>query len=87
MLQSKLFSKTSKQFPKEEKAINARLLIKGGFVSKLMAGVYSFLPLGLRVKKKIENMNIKVIEVFPGASYDMLKIPRKDKKKIKTFFK
>ncbi len=56
MLQSKLFSKTSKQFYKEEKSANARFLIKGGFVSKLMAGVYSFLPLGLRVKKKIENI-------------------------------
>jgi len=41
---------------------------------------------GIRFKTEIEKMNIKVIEVFPGASYDMLKIPRKDKEKIKTFF-
>ncbi len=37
-------------------SINARLLEQGGFVQKVMAGVYSFLPLGLRVLSKIENI-------------------------------
>ena len=35
---------------------NAKLLIRGGFIHKEMAGVYSYLPLGLRVLKKIENI-------------------------------
>jgi len=56
MLQSKLFTKTKREAPRDEEAINAQLLIRAGFVDKLMAGVYTFLPLGLRVLKKIENI-------------------------------
>ena len=54
MLQSKLFSKTVREVPADESSVNAKLLLRAGFVDKLMAGVYSFLPLGLRVLKKIE---------------------------------
>lgn len=54
MLQSQLFTKTTKADPKDEESINAKLLIRAGFVRKEMAGVYSFLPLGFRVLKKIE---------------------------------
>ncbi len=56
MLQSQLFSKTKREFPKDEEARNARLLIQAGFIDKLMAGVYTFLPLGFLVLKKIENI-------------------------------
>ena len=56
MRQSKLFTKTKKEAPSEEVSKNAELLIRGGFVHKEMAGVWSFLPLGLRVLKKIENI-------------------------------
>jgi len=56
MKQSQLFTKTLKEAPKDEKSINAKLLIRGGFVDKLMAGVFSYLPLGLLVLKKIENI-------------------------------
>ena len=56
MLQSQLFTKTLREAPKDELAKNAQFLIRGGFIDKLMAGVYSFLPLGLRVIKKIENI-------------------------------
>ena len=35
---------------------NAQLLIRGGFVDKVMAGVYTYLPLGLKVLRKIENI-------------------------------
>jgi prolyl-tRNA synthetase len=51
-----LLSKTRKEGPKDEVSKNANLLIRAGFVSKEMAGVYSFLPLGLRVMKKIEDI-------------------------------
>ena len=54
MLQSQLFSKVARCFPKDEEAKNAKLLIRAGFIQKLFAGVYSFLPLGLRVLKNIE---------------------------------
>jgi len=56
MLQSQLFTKTKREAPKDEEAINAQLLIRAGFIDKLMAGVYTFLPLGFRVLKKIENI-------------------------------
>jgi len=56
MKQSQLFTKTKREAPKDEEAINAQLLIRAGFVDKLMAGVYTFLPLGLRTLKKIENI-------------------------------
>lgn len=56
MKQSKLFTKTTKQISKEEASVNAQLLLRGGFIDKLMAGVYTILPLGLRVLNKIENI-------------------------------
>ncbi len=56
MLQSHLFTKTTKNLPEGETAKNAQLLIKGGFINKSSAGVYSFLPLGLRVLNKINNI-------------------------------
>jgi len=56
MLQSKLFFETRKEVSKEEKSKNATLLIRAGFIDKLSSGVYSFLPLGFRVLKKIENI-------------------------------
>ena len=54
MRQSQLFTKTRKEAPKDETAKNAKLLIRAGYLSKEIAGVYSYLPLGLRVIKNIE---------------------------------
>ncbi len=56
MLQSQLFTKTRKEIPAGEVARNAELLIRAGFIYKEMAGVYAYLPLGLRVLKKIEQI-------------------------------
>ena len=56
MRQSHLFTKTRREAPKDEVAKNAQLLIRGGFIHKEMAGVYSYLPLGLRVFKNIEQL-------------------------------
>lgn len=53
MRQSELFTKTRKDAPKDEVSKNAQLLIRAGFIHKEMAGVYSYLPLGLRVINKI----------------------------------
>ena len=53
MRQSLLFTKTRKEAPKDEVAKNAQLLIRAGYIHKEMAGVYSYLPLGLRVMEKI----------------------------------
>lgn len=53
---SKLFVKTSKNISSDEESVNARLLIRGGYISRQMAGVYNYLPLGLRVLAKIQNI-------------------------------
>lgn len=56
MRQSELFTKTERFAPKDEETINAKLLTRAGYVEKLMAGVYNYLPLGLRVLRKIEGI-------------------------------
>lgn len=53
---SHLFTKTRREAPKDESSRNAQLLIQAGFIHKEMAGVYSYLPLGLCVLKKIETI-------------------------------
>ena len=67
MKQSQLFTKTKKEAPSDEVSVNAQLLIRAGYVDKLMAGTYTFLPLGLRVFKKIENIIREEMEGL-GAS-------------------
>src|SRR5574344_382371 len=53
MKQSILFTKTLKDAPKDETSLNAKTLIRAGFVDKVGAGIYTFLPLGMRVMEKI----------------------------------
>ncbi len=53
MKQSHVFARTSKVAPVQEQSVNAKLLLQGGFIHKEMAGVYAFLPFGLRVLNKI----------------------------------
>lgn len=56
MRQSKLYTKTRKESPKDEVSKNAILLTRAGFIHKEMAGVYTMMPLGLRVLNKIEGI-------------------------------
>ncbi|MFC1663220.1 aminoacyl--tRNA ligase-related protein [Patescibacteria group bacterium] len=56
MKQSKAFIKTLRQPPAGEKSANAKLLEQAGYISKLMAGVYTYLPLGLKVFNNISNI-------------------------------
>lgn len=53
MKQSQLFTKTLKEAPKDETSLNAQLLMRAGFIDKVGAGIYTFLPLGLKVLNKI----------------------------------
>jgi len=71
MKQSKLFTRTKKEVPKDEVSLNAQLLIRAGFVDKLMAGVYTFLPLGLRVMNKIENIIREEMDAIGGQEIAM----------------
>ena len=98
MLQSKLFGQTIKEVPKDEQSVNAQLLLRGGFVDKSMAGVYTYLPLGLRVLNKIENIIREEINAIGGQEILMPALQnKKDWKttgrwdidvmmKVKTFF-
>jgi len=56
MLISALFSKTSKEVRDDADSRNADFLVRGGYIAKTMAGVYSYLPLGLRVLRRIEQI-------------------------------
>lgn len=56
MRQSHLYTKTRKENPADEVSKNAILLTRAGFIHKEMAGVYTMLPLGLRVLRKIEDI-------------------------------
>lgn len=71
MRQTQLFTKTKKNAPKDEVSKNAQLLIRAGFVHKEMAGVYSFLPLGLRVLTKIENIIREEMNALGGQEIRM----------------
>src|SRR5437763_16523371 len=53
---SQLFTKTSKTIPADETARNAQLLIQAGYIYKVMAGVYAYTPLGLRVIENIKQV-------------------------------
>jgi prolyl-tRNA synthetase len=96
MLQSKLFTKTRKEAPKDEVAKNAELLIRAGYIHKEMAGVYSFLPLGLRVLNKIEHVIREEMNAIGGQELSMTalqdktlweKTGRWDDAKVDNWFK
>ena len=52
----KLFGKTLRQLPAEAESVSHQLLLRAGMISQVAAGVYSYLPLGWRVLKKIERL-------------------------------
>jgi prolyl-tRNA synthetase len=77
MKQSQIFSKTRHDAPKDEVSKNAVLLIRAGFIHKEMAGVYSILPLGLRVLKKIENIIREEMDKIGGNEISMTALQEK----------
>ena len=93
MKQSQLFTKTIKKEIKDEKSSNAQLLIRAGFIDKLSAGVYSYLPLGWRVLKKIENIireemnEVSGQEVLLPALHPKSSWTKTDRWKYKEMFK
>lgn len=71
MKQSMLFTKTRKEAPKDEVSKNAQLLIRGGFINKEIAGAYAYLPLGIRVLEKINNIIRKEMNAIGGQELYM----------------
>ncbi len=56
MLFSQMFMPTMKEDPKEAEVLSHRLMLRAGFIRRLASGVYTWLPLGLRSLKKVENI-------------------------------
>jgi len=71
MRQSQLFGKTSRAVSADEVSTNARLLTQAGFIKKEMAGVYSYLPLGWRVLKNIEDIVRQEMDAIGGQEIFM----------------
>lgn len=78
MRRTNLFIKTSRTAPADEVAKNAQLLIRAGFVYKVMAGVYAYTPLGLKVLEKIKQIVREEMNAVLGQELIMSSLQRKD---------
>ncbi len=56
MLFSKFFIPTLREDPADADAVSHRLLVRGGYIRKVTGGIYEWLPLGLKVLKKVERI-------------------------------
>lgn len=93
---SDLFTKTRKQAPADEESRNAQLLIQAGYIHKQMAGVYAYLPLGLKVVENIKSVVRKEMSALGNQELIMTnlqpkelweKTDRWDEQKVNVWFK
>ena len=54
MRASQFFISTQKEAPSEAELVSHRLMLRAGFIKKLASGLYTWMPLGLRVLRKVE---------------------------------
>jgi prolyl-tRNA synthetase len=96
MRQSHLFTKTRKEVPSDETSKNAQLLLRAGFIHKEFAGVYTFLPLGLRVLNNIINIIREEMNKIGGQEISLTALQEKslwekadrwDDEKVDVWFK
>ncbi len=96
MRQSQLFTRTRKENPTDEVSKNAQLLIRAGYVYKVMAGVYAYTPLGLRVIEKIKHIVREEMNAIGGQELIMTSLQKKstweetgrwDDEKVEVWFK
>ena len=78
MRMSQLFTKTAKTAPADEVSKNAQLLIRAGFVYKVMAGVYAYTPLGLRVLENIKQIVREEMNAIDGQELIMTNLQRRE---------
>jgi prolyl-tRNA synthetase len=78
MRQSQLFTKTRREAPADEVSKNAQLLIRAGYVHKEMAGVYAYLPLGLKVIENIKQIIRQEMNAVGGQEMAMTSLQRKE---------
>lgn len=79
MRRSQLFIKTRKDAPADEVSKNAQLLIRAGYVNKEMAGVYSYLPLGLKVLNNIAQIVREEMDAIGGQEVAMPSLQLKER--------
>ena len=53
---SQTFAPTLKEAPSDAEIVSHKLLLRAGLIRKLSAGLYTFMPIGLRVLRKVENI-------------------------------
>lgn len=96
MRQSQLFTKTRREAPSDEVSKNAQLLIRAGYIHKEMAGVYAFLPLGLRTLENIKRIVREEMNAVGAQELLMTSLQRKelwektdrwDSDKVEVWFK
>lgn len=96
MKYSKLFSKTKKEVSAQEVSKNAQILIKAGYVYKVMAGVYAYTPLGFKVLENIKHIVREEMDKIGGQELIMTSLQnpetwkatnRWDEKMVDIWFK
>ncbi|HET9098166.1 MAG TPA: aminoacyl--tRNA ligase-related protein [Candidatus Saccharimonadales bacterium] len=78
MRRSQLFTKTMKNAPADETSLNAQLLIRAGYIHKEMAGVYAYLPLGLKVIDNIKQIVRQEMEAIGALEIIMTNLQRQE---------
>ncbi len=66
---SQLFLPTLREDPADAEAVSHKLLVRGGFVRQLSAGVWSYLPLGWRIHRKIEQIIREEMDAIGGQEW------------------
>lgn len=75
---SQNFTHTLREAPADEVSRNAQLLIRAGFVYKVMAGVYAYTPLGLRVVENIKQIVREEMNAIGGQELIMTNLQAKE---------
>jgi prolyl-tRNA synthetase len=78
MRHTNIFTKTRKEYPKDELAKNAQILIKAGYVHKEMAGVYAYMPFGIRVLENIKKIARSEMNDMSGQEMVMSSLQKKE---------
>ena len=71
MRMSQLFSETLREAPSEAEVTSHRLLLRAGFIRQIATGIFSYLPLGQRTARKIEQIMREEIDAIGGQEMDM----------------
>jgi len=67
MKQSQVFIPTLRETPSDAEAVSHQLMLRAGFIRQISSGIYSYLPLGWRVLKKIEDIIREELDAIGGT--------------------